>query len=268
VLGAERTRVVVAPAEQFRLLVAEQDAAAPPLHALRVHNALVVTGLPEGRELELSNFFGACRPGRDCALEIGLAGAPATITLGNERAPIAALSDGSFLLLASTTGLAALPAAVVPANEPGGPSPWLTGLIGLIGLGVAAGGAGGGRGRRRADRSARCERDRTDPGESGAGHGDDPVHDAERPRDPADAAARGGHHRADPVDHRRHRRCRDECADDLHVPLQRSGDWLRRIRRPRDRRHRPRPPRPPARRPPSPSASARPSRASRPTTCA
>jgi methionine-rich copper-binding protein CopC len=145
-LGAGRTRVVVAPADQFRLLVAEQDATGPALRALRVDNALVVTGLPEGRELELSNFFGACRPGRDCALEIGPAGAPATVTLGNESAPIAALSDGSFLLLGSTTGLATLPAAVVPANEPGGPSPWLTGLVGLIGLGVAAGAAGGGGG--------------------------------------------------------------------------------------------------------------------------
>jgi hypothetical protein len=146
VLGAGRTRVIVAPADQFRLLVAEQDAAGPELRALRVDNALVVTGLPEGRELELSNFFGACRPGRDCALEIGPAGAPPAVTLGNESAPIAALSDGSFLLLGSTTGLATLPAAVVPANEPGGPSPWLTGLVGLIGLGVAAGAAGGGGG--------------------------------------------------------------------------------------------------------------------------
>jgi hypothetical protein len=66
--------------------------------------------------------------------------------IASESAPIAALSDGSFLLHGPADGLATLPTAVVPATDPGTPSPWLIGLVGLLGLGAAAGAAGGGGG--------------------------------------------------------------------------------------------------------------------------
>jgi len=145
-LEAGRTRVVVAPADQFRLILGEPGAVPPILRALRVGNSLVVTGLPDERELELSNFFGACRTGRDCTLEIGDAVAPVAVTITHETEPIAALSDGSFLLHGSVDGLATLAPVMLPASDPAMPSMWLTGLAGLLGLGAAAGAAGGGSG--------------------------------------------------------------------------------------------------------------------------
>jgi len=145
-LGAGRTRVVVSAADQFRLALPDAGGVPPTLRVLRVDNALLVSGLPDERELELSNFFGACRPGRDCALEIAAPDAPAALSITNESAPLAALSDGSFLLHGSTDGLATLPTSVVAASEPASSPSWIAIAAGLAGLGLAAGAAGGGGG--------------------------------------------------------------------------------------------------------------------------
>jgi hypothetical protein len=154
-VGAERTTVIVRPGDQFRFV---DESGAPQrlsgLRVRRVDNHLVIDGLgAAGREIELQNFFGACRPGAECRVSLaGLGEATGTIVT-EETPPVAALSDGSFLLYSSdptAAAAAALPAA--PALDTGGGMSG--GMIGAIGgglllagaAGAAAGGGGGGGG--------------------------------------------------------------------------------------------------------------------------
>jgi len=154
-VGAERTTVIVRPGDRFRF-VDESDAPQrlTGLRVRRVDNHLVIDGLgAAGREIELQNFFGACRPGAECRVSLaGLGEATGTIVT-EETPPVAALSDGSFLLYSSdptAVAAAALPAA--PALDSGGGLSG--GMIGAVGgglllagaAGAAAGGGGGGGG--------------------------------------------------------------------------------------------------------------------------
>jgi hypothetical protein len=131
---APTTRVVVAPADRF---VLRADGASSTLRVRRVGDSMVVDGLGGEQVLELNNFFGACRTGRECEFRVEAGDAP--LTIDHEAEPIAALADGSFLLHGPST--AALPAA---AAEVAGPSPLLMaasglGLLVLAGLGLAGG---------------------------------------------------------------------------------------------------------------------------------
>jgi hypothetical protein len=140
-----RTRHVASPAEQYRL-IGDPGEVLPSVSVRRVNNSLVVTGLSDERELEIGNFFGACSPGRDCALslEVGNA-APALVT--NEMAPISALSDGSFLLYGTSSEELSALAVAAPVAEGGlTPGTVTAGLAGLVGLGLAAAVGGGGGG--------------------------------------------------------------------------------------------------------------------------
>ncbi len=138
-----RTEVVAAPREQYRL-IGEAGEIPADVRVLRVEHSLRVVGLPDGQELELSNFFRACRPGADCTL--GFAGPDAPeATISNDSPSLAALTDGSFLLYgAAEPGTA--PPAYGGAGDAGAISPWGIGLAALLGVGVAAGAGGGGGG--------------------------------------------------------------------------------------------------------------------------
>jgi hypothetical protein len=147
ILEPGSTRHVASPAEQYRL-VGDTGEIPPSVSVRRVNNSLVVAGLSEDRELEIRNFFGACSPGRDCALSIDVTGA-APIVVTNETPPLAALSDGSFLLLGTSGDMLSAMAVAPPLPEGGLSAGTITaGLAGLIGLGLAAsvGGGGGGGG--------------------------------------------------------------------------------------------------------------------------
>jgi len=143
-LDTGRNVVVAGPGEQYRL-VGDRGEIPAGVSVRRVNNALVVDGLPADTVLELNNFFGACRPGSDCTLALEPAGT-ALATVTNESLPLAALSDGSFLLYGTADN--ALPAATVASGAADtGLSPGAlaaAGLAALLGLGAAAGGGGGG----------------------------------------------------------------------------------------------------------------------------
>jgi hypothetical protein len=140
-LGPERTRVVVRPGDSFRFIddAGQPIVRAPRLRVRRLDNNLIIDGLPDGREVELNNFFGACRPGAECKVSLAGVGLPGAAVITEETPPTAALQDGSFLLYSDNTdsaALAALPAAKVA--DAAGPS-WLA-----IGIAAAAAGGGGG----------------------------------------------------------------------------------------------------------------------------
>lgn len=173
-----RTTVVASPAEQYRLL-GEAGEIPANVHVLRVGNALVVTGLPDGQDLELGNFFGACRPGSDCALQIAAPGAP-ELTVGNESPPLAALRDGSFLLAGPPDeGVLATASATGTGLSGGeGTSRAAVGLLALLGLGAAAAGGGGGGGEATAVAGAT---ETAPPGTSGTGTSGPPPSDTVGP---------------------------------------------------------------------------------------
>lgn len=141
------TRHVASPAEQYRL-VGGAGEIPPSVSVRRVNNSLVVSGLPDERELQIGNFFGACSPGRDCTLSLDVTGA-APIVVTNETIPLAALSDGSFLLYGTSIDMLSALTVAPPLPEGGLSAGTITaGLAGLVGLGLAAavGGGGGGGG--------------------------------------------------------------------------------------------------------------------------
>lgn len=149
--NAERTVVVVRPGDAFRFV--DDVGAKPPTGAPRVRrvgNNLVIDELPDGKVIELQNFFGACRPGAECSVSLEGLGAPAGTVITEETAPSAALSDGSFLIYSTDPSTAAaLPTAAVDASASGGGlSPGMIGAIGggVLLVGAAAGGGGGGGG--------------------------------------------------------------------------------------------------------------------------
>ena len=147
VLGSGRTVVTAQPASQYRLL-AQEGSIIEGASVKRFGNDLVVQGLPDGAELELDNFFGACRPGAECTFALDSLGAPAGSVLTSEADPLAALRDGSFLLYGTADGgttAVVVPATAVGAGETGmGPLGTLGAGLLAIGAIAAAGGGGGG----------------------------------------------------------------------------------------------------------------------------
>ncbi len=147
-LGPERTRVIVRPGDAFRFIddAGQPIVRAPRLRVRRLDNNLIIDGLPDGREVELNNFFGACRPGAECTVSLAGIGLPGAAVITEDSPPTAALQDGSFLLYSDNTdsvALAALPAAKVV--DAAGPS-WLAIGGAAAGIGIAAAAAGGGGG--------------------------------------------------------------------------------------------------------------------------
>nr|MCU0624309.1 Ig-like domain-containing protein [Gemmatimonadaceae bacterium] len=147
-IGPERTRVVVRPGDAFRFVddTGQPLVRAPGLRVRRIDNNLIIDGLPDGREIELNNFFGACRPGAECTVSLQGIGLPGAAAITEDSPPKAALADGSFLLYSDNTdsaALAALPVAKVA--DAAGPS-WLAIGGAAAGIGIAAAAAGGGGG--------------------------------------------------------------------------------------------------------------------------
>jgi hypothetical protein len=146
-LGEGRTRVTARPGSEFKI-VDDAGKALPGTSVKRVDNHLVVDGLPDGRSVEITDFFTACGPSgaSSCSLsmtELGSTAGPITPTSD----PIAALPDGSFLLYggANPGGPAALSAPIVAASD----NSWKAigaGVGGLAIAGLAAGAGGGGGG--------------------------------------------------------------------------------------------------------------------------
>ncbi|MEI7443804.1 MAG: hypothetical protein WCK28_02850, partial [Burkholderiales bacterium] len=134
----ERTRVVVRPGDAFRFV--DDTTGKPPLRAprmrvRRIDNNLIIDGLPEGREVQLNNFFGACRPGAECTVSLEGIGFPGTPPITEESLPQAALQDGSFLLYADNSDATTVSGvlAATQVAQATGPS-WFA--IGAAGLGV------------------------------------------------------------------------------------------------------------------------------------
>lgn len=145
-LGQGRTRVAARPGAQYRVI---DDAGQVPAGVLvkRVENDILVEGLPDGRSVEISDFFSTCGPdgATSCRLSTAeLGGSSGPITPSSD--PIGALPDGSFLLYGSTSTGGQI---VAPAVIAGADNAWKAigaGVGGLAVAGLAAGAGGGGGG--------------------------------------------------------------------------------------------------------------------------
>jgi hypothetical protein len=144
-LESGRTRVTARPGAEYKI-VDDAGKVLPGTSVKRVDNSLVIEGLPEGRSVEISDFFTACAPSgaSSCALSMSELGSTAgPITPASD--PIAALPDGSFLLYggANPGGPVAVSAPIIAAAD----NTWKAigaGIGGLAIAGLAAGGGGGG----------------------------------------------------------------------------------------------------------------------------
>lgn len=116
----------------------------------RVDADLVVDGLEGDGVVTIERFFVTCTPAAACTLDVSpLAGAQAA-PIDPSTVPVAALQDGSFVMLASPGALA----PVAPADAESGISMRAVGLgLGVLAL-AGAGGGGGGGGGESADVSA------------------------------------------------------------------------------------------------------------------
>ncbi|HYF59041.1 MAG TPA: hypothetical protein VEA81_08800, partial [Burkholderiaceae bacterium] len=82
-VGPELTRITVRPGDVVRFV----DAAGGPvgrmprLRLRRLGDDLLLDGLPEGRTIELDNFYAACRADASCSVSIDGLGAPRGLTI-------------------------------------------------------------------------------------------------------------------------------------------------------------------------------------------
>jgi len=136
------------PGIRYRLVDSAGGRVAETALIKRVGDDLVIEGLSEGRSVSLEGFFTRCAPGDSCSMSMENIGGSADETVVPSTQPVAALSDGSFLMYASGSAAPALPKA--PEAE-GSYKPALAGLAGLALVGAGGGGGGGGGGGAAAD---------------------------------------------------------------------------------------------------------------------
>lgn len=143
-LNDGRSALAARPSSHYRL-VDDSGALASGVEVRRIGSDLVFTGLPGERELALEEFFRVCAPERDCSVALDTLGAPAGTTLTAQTYPMAAFSDGSFLMYsaqAPASGATAVGTGTVAESQGPGMGAILGG--GALALGAAAGGGGGG----------------------------------------------------------------------------------------------------------------------------
>lgn len=111
---------------------------------LRVDDDIVITDLPAGEVVGLTDFFSACTPTAPCTLSLQELGGSAGETVTPASEPVAALQEGGFLM----NGLAVESESLAPIESSGGIGwkPIAAGVGGLVVVAAAAGGGGGGGG--------------------------------------------------------------------------------------------------------------------------
>lgn len=144
-LPVENGRIDIAaqPGTIYRLVDENGAAIGSGPRVLRIEEDLVITDLPQGEVIGLTEFFSACSPADPCTLSLAeLGGSPGqTITPASE--PMAALQEGGFLMNGDRQIEPALP--VEPASDLNW-KPIAAAGGGLLVLAGAAGGGGGGGG--------------------------------------------------------------------------------------------------------------------------
>ncbi|MFT3801760.1 MAG: Ig-like domain-containing protein [Burkholderiaceae bacterium] len=136
-----RNRFVAEPGFKYRIVDDGLDASKLEAKARRVGDDLVVEELPDQTVVEFDGFFTRCTPEQSCALSMeGLGGAAgAEITPATQ--PVAAMTDGSFLMSAAPEA-----SSITPMAAEGAGMGVKIGGLALVGVGLAAAGGGGGGG--------------------------------------------------------------------------------------------------------------------------
>ena len=111
---------------------------------LRVDDDIVITDLPAGEVVGLTDFFSACTPTQPCTLSLQEIGGSDGETVTPASEPVAALQEGGFLM----NRLAVQSESLAPIESGGGLGwkPIAAGVGALAVLGAAGGGGGSGGG--------------------------------------------------------------------------------------------------------------------------
>jgi len=141
VLEASRSQVDAQPGYSYRLT---GNGTEPAPNVLRVQGNLVIEDLPQGRELVLADFFQACTPDEVCTAALTDFVGANNVAITQLTQPIAANTDGSFMMFAAKTETV----AVEPSLEDSAPLDWkpiaaLGGGLLVLGAGLGGGGGGG-----------------------------------------------------------------------------------------------------------------------------
>ncbi|MFT4101552.1 MAG: Ig-like domain-containing protein [Burkholderiaceae bacterium] len=135
-----RNRFVAEPGFKYRIVDDGLGASKPEAKARRIGDDLVVEDLPDQTVVEFDGFFTRCTPEQSCALSMeGLGGGAAEITPASQ--PVAAMTDGSFLMSAAPEA-----SSITPMAAEGAGMGVKIGGLALVGVGLAAAGGGGGGG--------------------------------------------------------------------------------------------------------------------------
>jgi len=134
--GANSVRAL--PGLKYRLVDSEGGRVAETALVKRIGDDLVVEGLADGASVSLEGFFTRCAPGDACSLSMENIGGSAAEAILPSTQPVAALSEGGFLMYAS--GAAAPPLPTAPEAE----TDYKPALAGVAGLAVVGAGGGGG----------------------------------------------------------------------------------------------------------------------------
>ncbi len=141
VLEAQRSAIDAAPGYSYLL----DGAGAPAPRILRVDGDLVIEEMPGGQALVVADFFTACTPDEVCTAAVSNFDGASNLAITPATQPLAALTEGSFLMFAADATPASLPTPPEEDN-PIGWKPIAAGVGGLaiVGAGLAGGGGGGG----------------------------------------------------------------------------------------------------------------------------
>ncbi len=138
-LSAGRNRVNAEPGMRFRIVEDRGAALESSVGVKRVNQKLVVDGLPDDIVVEVDNFFKNCTADFSCSFSLDNFRGALVSEITPVSLPVGALQDGSFVMHAPATLIAAVP--VEPEAETAGRG-WIYAGAAIIGLAAAGGGGG------------------------------------------------------------------------------------------------------------------------------
>ncbi|MGH1359674.1 MAG: beta strand repeat-containing protein [Burkholderiaceae bacterium] len=139
-----RIDVTAQPGTIYRLVDQNGDPIGTGPRVLRVDSDLVITDLPEGQIVGITEFFSACSPADPCTLSLAELGGLADESITPASEPVAALQEGGFLMNRGAQGEQNVVAPEAERDINWKPIAAAGG--GLVILGAVAGGGGGGGG--------------------------------------------------------------------------------------------------------------------------
>ncbi len=133
------------PGTRYRIVGDQGRAVGPGPKVIRLGDDLAIENFADGEKIVLKNFFTACTGDRTCALSTEEIGGEFEGLVTPESDPVAALTEGGYLMFVGENNQSTASLPVEPGSEFNW-KPVAAGIGALVVLGGVAGGGGGGDG--------------------------------------------------------------------------------------------------------------------------